>query len=142
MQDDQGQTIKYQKTEAVECLLKAGTRTVDVNLQDKAGMTALHHASKESYREGTEQLLCCERIDVNVADSRGKTPQDYVVDDTIRDLFVERITTVVVKSQQVASSQWHVCHLHQVRIFHVILFIVRFLPPSLLMYVIAVMLLH
>jgi ankyrin repeat protein len=42
--------IKYQKTEAVECLLKAGTRTVDVNLQDKAGMTALHHASKESYR--------------------------------------------------------------------------------------------
>jgi hypothetical protein len=44
-------------------------------------------------REGTEQLLCCERIDVNVADSRGKTPQDYVVDDTIRDLFVERITT-------------------------------------------------
>lgn len=98
MQDDQGQSplfsaIKYQKTEAVECLLKAGTRTVDVNLQDKAGMTALHHASKESYREGTEQLLCCERIDVNVADSRGKTPQDYVVDDTIRDLFVERITT-------------------------------------------------
>ncbi|ELR20902.1 Ankyrin repeat/Protein kinase domain containing protein [Acanthamoeba castellanii str. Neff] len=93
---DQGplfSAIKYQKTEAVECLLKAGTRTVDVNLQDKAGMTALHHASKESYREGTEQLLCCERIDVNVADSRGKTPQDYVVDDTIRDLFVERITT-------------------------------------------------
>lgn len=44
------------------------------------------------YREGVEQLLLCEAIDVHITDNRGKTPQDYARDETIRDLFVEHMT--------------------------------------------------
>lgn len=48
--------LKFHKTEVLESLLKAGDR-IDVNVRDKAGMTPLHHACKESFRFDSDYVI-------------------------------------------------------------------------------------
>lgn len=58
--------ISRGQEEIVECLIAAG---VDLNLQNKAGVTALHIASRDDRGDIVQLILSNENIDPNLQDN-------------------------------------------------------------------------
>ena len=108
-EDGRSLLMRINGPEWVPYLLGKGA---DVNLQDRDGRSALHHAAMTTYKYSNEyfRLLIENGADVNLVDRHGRTPLFYAVSNNqarMAALLLEHGARVSIKDDRGKTAGWY-----------------------------------